>query len=95
MRGIVHTDIVTPIDPESWSKHCREVADATLYTKTESWYTGADIASKPRGFLIYLGGYGPYRQICSQVAAKGYEGFSIHFSETEAAENILKEGVSL
>ena len=25
-----------------WSKHCRELADSTLYTKVESWYTGAN-----------------------------------------------------
>jgi cation diffusion facilitator CzcD-associated flavoprotein CzcO len=60
---------------EAWSKHCKEVADATLYTKVESWYTGANIADKPRGFPIYLGGVGQYRQICDEVAAKGYEGF--------------------
>lgn len=62
---------------EAWSKHCKEVADHTLYTKTDSWYTGANIAGKPRRFLIYLGGFGPYRQICDDVAAKGYEGFSL------------------
>lgn len=60
---------------EAWSQHCQEVADATLYTKTESWYTGANIAEKPRGFPIYLGGVGAYRQKCSEIAAKGYEGF--------------------
>lgn len=62
---------------EGWSKHCREVADSTLYTKTDSWYTGANIADKPLGFPIYLGGVGPYRQICNEVADKGYEGFSL------------------
>jgi cation diffusion facilitator CzcD-associated flavoprotein CzcO len=62
---------------EAWSKNCWEIADATLYTKTESWYTGANIEGKPRGFLMYLGGYGPYRQLCEEIAAKGYEGFSL------------------
>ncbi|MFE1630578.1 flavin-containing monooxygenase [Brevibacillus reuszeri] len=61
----------------AWSSHCREVADATLYPKADSWYTGANIAGKPRSFLIYLGGFGPYRQICQEVAAKGYDGFSL------------------
>ncbi|UOR13694.1 flavin-containing monooxygenase [Halobacillus amylolyticus] len=62
---------------EDWSKHCKELADATLYTKTDSWYTGANISGKARGFPIYVGGYGPYRQICDEVTAKGYEGFSL------------------
>ncbi|WP_138418622.1 flavin-containing monooxygenase [Aquibacillus sediminis] len=62
---------------DDWSSHCREVAEATLFTKTDSWYMGANIEGKPRGFQIYLGGVGPYRQICDDVAAKGYEGFSL------------------
>lgn len=62
---------------EAWSKHCREVAEATLFTKTDSWYTGANIPGKPRGFLIYLGGVGAYRKKCEEIAANGYEGFSI------------------
>ncbi|WP_066053950.1 flavin-containing monooxygenase [Robertmurraya korlensis] len=62
---------------ESWSKHCREVAEATLFTKTDSWYTGANIPGKPRGFLIYLGGVGAYRKKCEEIAANGYEGFTI------------------
>jgi cation diffusion facilitator CzcD-associated flavoprotein CzcO len=62
---------------EEWSKHCREVAEATLFTKTESWYTGANVPGKPQRFLIYLGGVGPYREKCSDVASKGYVGFSL------------------
>lgn len=62
---------------EAWSKHCREVAESTLFTKTDSWYNGANIEGKPRGFLIYVGGVGHYRKICDEVAAKGYEGFTL------------------
>ncbi|QRG68312.1 flavin-containing monooxygenase [Brevibacillus choshinensis] len=67
----------TPEAEAAWSRHCKEVADATLYPKADSWYTGANIAGKPRSFLIYLGGFGSYRQICSDIAAKGYEGFTL------------------
>ncbi|HWO95535.1 MAG TPA: NAD(P)/FAD-dependent oxidoreductase [Bacillus sp. (in: firmicutes)] len=62
---------------EKWSNHCREMAESTLYTKTDSWYTGGNIEGKPRGFLIYVGGYGPYRKICEEIAEKGYEGFTL------------------
>ncbi|MED1795254.1 NAD(P)/FAD-dependent oxidoreductase [Brevibacillus nitrificans] len=61
---------------EAWSKHCWEVASATLFTKAESWYTGANIKDKPVGFPIYLGGVGNYRQICTGIAERGYEGFT-------------------
>lgn len=60
---------------ESWSKHCREVADNTLYVKTDSWYTGANIEGKPRSFLIYLAGFDVYKQRCDEVASDGYSGF--------------------
>ncbi len=63
---------------DAWSKHCWDVANSTLFTKAESWYTGANIKEKPVGFPIYLGGVGNYRQICTEIAAKGYEGFSFH-----------------
>jgi cyclohexanone monooxygenase len=36
---------------------------------------GANVPGKPRIFMPYIGGVGPYRQICNDVAAKGYEGF--------------------
>ncbi|MED4582751.1 NAD(P)/FAD-dependent oxidoreductase [Brevibacillus choshinensis] len=62
---------------EDWSKHCWDVANSTLFTKAESWYTGANIKEKPVGFPIYLGGVGNYRQICTDIAAKGYEGFTL------------------
>lgn len=62
---------------EAWSKHCREVADATLYVKTDSWYTGANIDGKPRSFLIYLAGFDVYKQRCDEVASSGYSGFTL------------------
>ncbi|MGG0177197.1 flavin-containing monooxygenase [Gottfriedia acidiceleris] len=61
----------------AWSNHCREVAEATLFTKTDSWYNGANIEGKPRGFLIYLGGVGAYKMKCDEIAAKGYQGFTL------------------
>jgi cation diffusion facilitator CzcD-associated flavoprotein CzcO len=70
----------------AWTKHCREVAEPTLYVKTESWYMGANIEGKARGFQIYLGGVGPYRQICDEVAEKGYDGFTLKASE----ESVVK-----
>lgn len=70
-----------PESEEKWSQHCSELADATLYTKTDSWYTGANIEGKARGFQIYVGGYDQYRKICDEVASKGYEGFLLTSSK--------------
>jgi cyclohexanone monooxygenase len=62
---------------DRWMQQVREVADRTLFPRaTNSWYLGANIPGKPRVFMPYVGGVGPYRQICDDVAAQGYEGFS-------------------
>jgi cyclohexanone monooxygenase len=60
---------------DNWVAHVNEVAHTTLYPQANSWYMGANIPGKPQIFMPYIGGVGPYRQICNDVAAKGYEGF--------------------
>jgi cyclohexanone monooxygenase len=62
---------------EKWVAHVNEVAYSTLYPQADSWYMGANIPGKPRIFMPYIGGVGAYRQICNEVAAKGYEGFAM------------------
>jgi cyclohexanone monooxygenase len=66
---------------DKWVSHVNEVASATLYPQANSWYMGANIPGKPRIFMPYIGGVGPYRQICNDVAAKGYEGFAMTRAE--------------
>ena len=66
-----------PEAEEAWVEHVNEVGNATLYPRANSWYMGANIAGKPRIFMPYIGGVGTYRQKCDEVAAAGYEGFSI------------------
>jgi cyclohexanone monooxygenase len=67
---------------DNWVAHVNEVAYTTLYPQANSWYMGANIPGKPRIFMPYIGGVGPYRQICNDVAAKDYEGFAMTGAET-------------
>jgi cation diffusion facilitator CzcD-associated flavoprotein CzcO len=60
-----------------WVDHVNEVGNTTLYPQANSWYMGANVPGKPRVFMPYIGGVGAYRQICDNVAAKGYEGFTL------------------
>jgi cyclohexanone monooxygenase len=62
---------------DKWVAHVNEVAHGTLYPQANSWYMGANIPGKPRIFMPYIGGVGIYRQICNEIAAKGYEGFGL------------------
>ncbi len=76
----------TPEAEANWSRHCKEVADTTLLPQGESWYTGANIPGKQRGFPIYLGGVGTFRKLCDNVSAKGYEGFSLTREAAQSTE---------
>ncbi|WP_433503019.1 flavin-containing monooxygenase [Pseudonocardia halophobica] len=60
---------------DDWSRQCAEIADQTLMARNASWYTGANIPGKPRQLLPYAGGVGRFREICDDVAARGYAGF--------------------
>jgi cyclohexanone monooxygenase len=62
---------------DNWVDHVNEVASGTLYPQANSWYMGANIPGKPQVFMPYIGGVGVYRQKCDEVAAKGYEGFTM------------------
>jgi cyclohexanone monooxygenase len=75
-RGLDTTEAKKDAE-DSWVAHVNEVAYTTLYPQANSWYMGANIPGKPRIFMPYIGGVGPYRQICNNVAAKGYEGFAM------------------
>jgi cyclohexanone monooxygenase len=86
MRGRGSDSIEAEKDAEDkWVAHVNEVASATLYPQANSWYMGANIPGKPRIFMPYIGGVGPYRQICNEVAAKGYEGFAMTAKERPRA----------
>jgi cyclohexanone monooxygenase len=66
---------------DRWVAHVNEVAHTTLFPQANSWYMGANIPGKPQIFMPYIGGVGVYRQICNDVAAKGYEGFAMTAAE--------------
>ena len=53
-----------------------------LLLGTDSWWVGANIPGKPRTLYPYVGGVGPFRVICQDVAAKGYEGLVLSPHET-------------
>lgn len=71
------TSIEATVDAQNeWSALVTMIAEHTLYPRANSWYTGANVPGKPRGFMLYLGGVGNYRNTCAEVAAEGYRGFT-------------------
>lgn len=67
-----------PQAEDKWVSHVNDVANMTLFPKGGSWYLGANVKGKPRIFMPYAAGVGAYREVCDQVTAKGYEGFTFH-----------------
>jgi cation diffusion facilitator CzcD-associated flavoprotein CzcO len=67
----------TPAAEHEWTDHVNEVSDSTLMRYSDSWYTGTNVAGKPRVNVVYLGGCAPYEQQLTDVAADGYRGFIV------------------
>jgi cation diffusion facilitator CzcD-associated flavoprotein CzcO len=62
---------------DGWGAECARRAEATLFPKANSWYMGANVPGKPRGFMLFVGGFATYNDICAEVAEAGYEGFDL------------------
>jgi len=69
---------------DKWVEHHNEVAAMTLLLGTDSWWVGANIPGKPRMLYPYVGGVGPFRTICQEIADKGYEGLILSSHEAPA-----------
>jgi hypothetical protein len=62
---------------DGWVAECARRAETTLFTKANSWYMGANVPGKPRGFMLFVGGFATYNDICTEVADAGYRGFDL------------------
>jgi cation diffusion facilitator CzcD-associated flavoprotein CzcO len=62
---------------DGWGAELARRAEQTLFTKANSWYLGANVPGKPRIFMLFIGGFAVYNDICADVAAAGYNGFDL------------------
>jgi cation diffusion facilitator CzcD-associated flavoprotein CzcO len=58
----------------SWAREVDDAADKLLYKMADSWYTGANIAGKPRVFMVFVGGIELYWRRCNEISDNDYEG---------------------
>jgi hypothetical protein len=76
---------------DEWVAQVNAAAEATVLPQAKhSWYLGANIPGKPRVFMPYAGGMARYRQICDDVAAKNYQGFTLSRRVSNTADQKLK-----
>jgi cyclohexanone monooxygenase len=80
---------------DAWGRHVTELADATLYPRATSWYTGANIPGKPRVFMPYVAGCGTYRRECDEVTGSGYRGFILGDGDGRRAAGLVAPPVPL
>lgn len=59
----------------AWGEEVEMIANHTLFMKADSWYVGANIPGKPRVFMVYIGGFGRYKQRCDDAVANIHQGF--------------------
>ncbi|MAP11619.1 MAG: cyclopentanone 1,2-monooxygenase [Gammaproteobacteria bacterium] len=77
MRAQHETCFETTADMgEAWTEHLAELAETTLFGRTDSWYMGANIPGKRRQLLNYPNS-DAYREKLWDCEANGYEGFVI------------------
>jgi cation diffusion facilitator CzcD-associated flavoprotein CzcO len=62
---------------DGWVAELARRADASLFIKANSWYLGANVPGKPRVFMLFIGGFAAYNDICAEVADAGYKGFDL------------------
>jgi len=80
-RGVATIEAL-PDAEQAWMEHANEVAGMTIFPKANSWYMGHTRDGRDV-FMPYVGGVGAYREKCNEVAAAGYQGFTL--GETVAA----------
>ena len=61
----------------AWMEHVNDVGSRTLLTAANGWFIGGNIPGKARNILLYANPAPAYRAKCSEVAAKGYQGFEL------------------
>lgn len=61
---------------EEWKQTITTMGDYTLVSKTDSWWTAANIPGKPREMLTYVGGI-PNYEAQARATLEGWKGFEV------------------
>lgn len=93
--GHMRANGLTAMEPtqeaeDAWMDHVHALARESLMPRANTWYTGANIAGKPRDFPMYIGGLNRYRERCDAAIAADFPDF--HFARREAQELVKIAG---
>lgn len=73
-EGFAHIDVTEEAE-QHWGEEVEMVAEQSLHKFADSWYNGKNIEGKKGGFMIYVGGFPRFAELCDAAVANGYEGF--------------------
>jgi cation diffusion facilitator CzcD-associated flavoprotein CzcO len=60
---------------QAWGDTCADIANQTLFAKTDSWIFGANIPGKKNSVYFYMGGLGAFNDTLNDVRGADYKGF--------------------
>lgn len=64
---------------EKWTEGSNEIAEGTLFAKTNSWFFGENIPGRKKAARLHFGGLSRYRATLSEARLKGFPGFEFRF----------------
>lgn len=73
-EGFTRIDVTEEAE-QHWAEEVDMVSEQSLHKFADSWYNGKNIEGKKGGFMIYVGGFPRFAELCNSAVAHGYEGF--------------------
>ncbi|MCB0057172.1 MAG: NAD(P)/FAD-dependent oxidoreductase [Halioglobus sp.] len=73
-EGLSRIDVTAEAESE-WAQEVAMMSEQSLHRFADSWYNGKNIEGKKGGFMIYVGGFPRYSQLCNAAVENGYTGF--------------------
>lgn len=80
LRAHGHRTIDAQTDAQrEWIEHATSLVAPTVLVdpSCNSWYNGANVPGKKRMYMGYTAGIPEYRRRCDEIAANGYQGFTL------------------
>ncbi len=72
--GLTRID-TTPTAEQSWAAEVDAVSQYTVHRFADSWYNARNIEGKKGGFMIYVGGFPRFAELCEAAVEQDYAGF--------------------
>jgi len=57
---------------ERWMGIVADLAEKTMLSKANTWYTGGNVEGKTRGLTMFTGGFAKYNEHCQAAVDSGY-----------------------